>query len=180
MNKRWDKSIGLAKRDSSQVAVEIAGLDISLWAADPGFLEWALMYLGPPLERSCKALSPSYTVGCIHSDNVVSEILEEIKGEYSIKSGFDRQPLLYRRLSEHRDVCVDAHGGVASIVDRDEHSVTIVVSTRTKWPALEYSRAVREVFVRHLEGEGWVQYHAGCVNFGDKTILICLEHESHA
>jgi hypothetical protein len=115
------------------------------------------------------------TFFCLYSDELVLNAASYFAVENNVDFtgvGKDRAILKCARLSEHLILYCNGAGGIFWLADFDAKRIFIVFSSRTKMPALDYGRTVRDVVTAYLTDQGWALYHAGAVATAKGALMI--------
>ncbi|MGI9510534.1 MAG: hypothetical protein ACR2QJ_14435 [Geminicoccaceae bacterium] len=153
----------------------IEGLEITLNAVDPSFVRWVFKYLQPlslgspgPKKEACRFY-------CLYSDELASEAAAYFMVEDNIDFlGRLKNGSVLKCAQFGDDLAVYCNGpeGVVWLADFDTQSIFMIFSSRTRRPALEFSRSVREVVASYLTDQGWALFHAGAVETSEGALMI--------
>lgn len=163
---------------SGPTVFSVEALRVRLWATDPALVRWVMVYLGALAKVPSDSDMRHQRIAGVHSDEIVRDALVTLP---RCAPGMARprySPGVVTRydVGAQRFVYTDAEEGFVWVLDLPNASLTLVYSSRSRWPAVDYARLVREVVTRHLEDQRWTQYHAGCVLTDQGGILLMGEN----
>lgn len=153
----------------------IEGLEVTLNSVDPSFVRWVFKYLQPLSNGSSASKKEACAFFCLYSDDLVSEAANYFMTEENVtflgrvKSG---STLKCAKFSDDLIVYCNGPEGIFWLADFGANSIFVIFSSRTRRPALEFSRTVREVVTSYLADQGWALYHAGAVDTSDGALMI--------
>lgn len=150
----------------------LENLRLSVFSDQKALGDWTTSYLYPLFENQ-ERLTPQreFDVFAGYSDEVVQAAIEAGSTGQVVR-GYENIALRRTGLSDGLVLFVEPQNGMAWLADCDSQRLLICYSSRTRWPALEVARAVREVVALYLESVGWEQYHAGGVAIGGSVMLL--------
>jgi len=153
----------------------IEGLEIVLNSVDPSLVRWALRYLQPLSMGSDAPEQESCTIFCLYSDELVLEATRHFAVEDNVEFlGYakDRALLKCAHISDTLILYCNGRGGLFWLADFESRTIFIVFSSRSKMPALDFARTVRDVVTSYLTDQGWSLYHAGAVDTPAGAVMI--------
>lgn len=153
----------------------VDGLGVVLKSVDPSLVHWVMKYLQPLSHGTACSVRYEQTFFCLYSDALVSAAISYLNGKGITtfrRLGKGDAPLTCARIS--RDLCLfcNPRDGIFWLADFEAMALFIVFSSRTKQPAIEFARAVRDTVTCYLEHQGWASYHAGAVDTADGALMI--------
>ena len=150
------------------------GLEVVLKAMDHALIRWVLKYLQPLSLGSEQICLRKYTVTCLYSDEIVVAACQHMAGSEIIPWHEHNRRHVVKRARSSQDVIIycDSFEGVFWLSDLASDSVFVVVSSRTRWPAIEFSRVTRILVTRSLEAQRWTIFHAGAVSTPSGALMI--------
>jgi len=153
---------------------QVQGLEVSLKAADHALIRWVLKYLQPLSLDTQETHRRKYSVTCLFSDEIVVEACRHMADWETIPRREIKRRRVVKRARPSADIVVycDPHEGVFWLSDLAANAVYVVVSSRTRWPALEFARITRTLVTYHLEEQGWTLHHAAAVNTPNGAFMI--------
>lgn len=158
-----------------QGSFKLHGLQINIHAYDPETFNWVEKYIYPlNLLSQENKLQETYSVSTFHSDDLVQSVLNSI-GNSEVdthKISNARRYVDRMDINEHVTVDCDPAYGMLWVTDRQNNSITLVLSVKVRWPLLEISRVVRDMMTRFIEDQGWVIFHAGAVQINKKNYMV--------
>lgn len=143
----------------------VAGLDLELQAADAATVRWAMCYLEPLIQAARQPTRRRYIACCLYSDQIVQLAIGQLQDIELVpvrRAGRDSY-LRRARPAPHIVVYVDPDEGLLWVSDLASEVVTLVVSSRTKLPAMAFANLARELLTGYLAEQGWTLFHAGAV-----------------
>jgi len=152
----------------------VQGLEVGLKAVDHALIRWVLKYLQPLSLDTEQTYRRKYSVTCLHSDEIVEEVCRHMADAEIVPKREIKRRRVVKRARPTQDLVVycDPHEGVFWLSDLASCSVFVVVSSRTRWPALEFARITRTLVTYHLEEQGWTLHHAAAVNTPNGALMI--------
>lgn len=153
----------------------IEGLDMALAANEPALVDWVLKYLQPLSLTRNEQATRSIFCACVHSDDLVKRCIQYLScaGLTTFERlGKDDRILACARISSTMTLYCDQGNGVAWLTDFSSDSIHLLFSSRTRQPALDFARTVRNTVVAYLQNENWVSYHAGAVEMSHGVVMI--------
>jgi len=153
----------------------IEGLDIRLNSVDPSLVKWVLKYLQPLSLASSSTKNEECTFFCLYSDDIVLEASRYFMIDDNVEFtgvGKDRTLLKCAKVSGNIIAYSNSDGGILWVADFDAKIIFVIFSSRTKMPALDFSRTVRDVVTAYLMDQGWELYHAGAVDTTNGALMI--------
>jgi hypothetical protein len=153
---------------------QVEGLEVELRAVDPASIAWVLKNLQPLPQPAMPMPRTRYAVTCIYSDDLIFDAIRGLNDTELVhirRGGRDR---FVRRSRPAPDVVVDCDPdeGVLWISELASNAIHLVVSSRTKHPALAFFSVTRELVTRYLAQEGWTLFHAGAVDTPDGALMV--------
>ncbi len=143
----------------------IEGLTLSVWVQHEDIVNWVERYLFP-LGQEPGEGTHAYAVECLYADGLVSQVVDDFLADQTLLKtvqGYGGRTLLLKEV-EGSQVCLAAEDGVIWVVDRQDHRLRLVYSSRTPWPALECVRAARDITAQFLRADNWFLCHAGAIS----------------
>jgi hypothetical protein len=156
-----------------QITFKIAGTEetICVSSTDQHIVDWAERYLSGMCHKFTEIEAPTFKVKVIFSDLIVQKYFDIInKIEHQVVFGFDSREILKINTDKFYEDYFDPSTPV--LYRQSDRDYTIVLASRSRWPALEVARFVREIIVGHLQKEGWTVIHAAAVSFNNRAVLI--------
>ena len=153
----------------------IEGLEIRLNSVDPSLVKWVLKYLQPLSLTSSSTKKEECTFFCLYSDDIVLEASRYFMIDDNVEFtgvGKDRTLLKCAKVSGNIIAYSNSDGGLLWVADFDAKIIFVIFSSRTKMPALDFSRTVRDVVTAYLMDQGWELYHAGAVDTTNGALMI--------
>ncbi|MGI9493361.1 MAG: hypothetical protein ACR2QF_13265, partial [Geminicoccaceae bacterium] len=153
----------------------IDGLEIKLNSMDPSLIKWVFRYLQPISSASPSKKKEECTFFCLYSDDIVQEACRYFTTDSNVKftaMGKDRALLKCAKVSDNIIVYSNGNGGILWVADFEAKIIFVIFSSRTKMPALDFSRTVRDVVTAYLMDQGWALYHAGAVDTANGALMI--------
>ncbi|MGI9420551.1 MAG: hypothetical protein ACR2RA_22235 [Geminicoccaceae bacterium] len=86
--------------------------------------------------------------------------------------GKDSAKLKCAELSDDLTLYCNGPDGVFWLADFGRKTMTMVFSSRTPRPALDFSRMVRDIITGYLTDRSWSLYHAGAVETSEGVLMI--------
>lgn len=152
----------------------IEGLKIDIHAYDPETYHWLEKYIySLNLLNSSKA-TLTYRINTLHSDALVQFVLSSIENTEvdTHKISNTRRHLNRVSIDKYITIDCDPAYGMLWVTNRLTRTITLVLSTKVRWPFLEISRVTRDLITRFFEDQGWILFHAGAIHTNDKNYLI--------
>lgn len=188
---QWLESLASKQQTlANRCAIDVKGLQLHIASSEADSLYWLRSYLYPLVdineENDVAAAGPSddvelsardtssYRLDCICASDMVVEIMRlAASGTLQFRSmelGSRRISRLFLRSNLIIDICKKE--GVVWVSDNERRHLTVLVSGRTTWPALELARTGRALLIAYLQQEGWSFLHSGAVRFDNKNYLV--------
>lgn len=153
----------------------VDGLEITLNAVDPSLVRWVFKYLQPLSLKSSGPKKETCTFYCLHEDDLVVEASRFFNDERNIDflgRGKDGATLKCAKISDNLTLYSNGSDGIFWLADFAAKTIIMVFSSRTRRPALDFSRMVRDIITSYLTDQGWCLYHAGAVGTDDGVLMI--------
>ena len=150
---------------------------LNISANENEHIEWAKAYLYPlalpaSLDKNKKC---RFTIKCMNSDKIVSQIIsmfDNTGNKENFFKGYSNRNMLSWESSNGKQICFSPVEGIIWVCDSLSNTLTIIYSSRTRWPSLEFARTIRDVITHLLVGDGWLICHAGAVKTDKENIMI--------
>lgn len=158
---------------SDRICVD--GLEVTLKSVDPSLVRWVLKYMQPLSSGSESSKNEECTLICLYEDELVAEASSYFAIEDNIDflgRGKDGTTLRCAVISDEIVLYCCGSDGIFWLADFEAKTIFIVFSSRTKHPALDFSRTVRGIVASYLTGRGWSFYHAGAVDTAEGVLMI--------
>ncbi len=152
----------------------VEGLEVELRAVDPASIRWVLKSMQPLSLTTARDTRAKYSVTYVYSDEIVQEAIENLNDIDLVHIRRHGQ-VRYVRLSRPSASSVlytDPDEGVLWVSDLANNSVYLIVSSRTKHPAMAFASLTRELVTRYLAQEGWTLFHAGAVDTPSGALMV--------
>jgi len=145
--------------------MQVEGLDVELRALDPASIAWVLRYMQPLSLAPAQEVRARYTVNFMYSDDLMLDAIEHLNDIDLVQVRRHGRDRFVRRARPAPDAVAycDPDEGILWLSDLASDSIYVVVSSRTKHPAIVFASLVREVVTRYLAEQGWTLFHAGAV-----------------
>lgn len=153
----------------------IEGLEVKLSSVDPSLVKWVLKYLQPLSLALPSKKKEECAFFCLYSDDTILEASRYFAIDKNIKFtgiGKDRALLKCANVSDKIIAYCSSSDGILWVADFDAKMIFVIFSSRTKMPALDFSRTVRDVITAYLMDQGWALYHAGAVDTANGALMI--------
>jgi hypothetical protein len=154
--------------------LHVEGLRVELRANDAAALRWVRKSMQPLSSIPAHASTREYSLSLLYCDDTVSEAIRNLNDIGIVrmrKHGRDHFLRLARPASETTVYC-DPDEGVVWISDRMRNAVILLVSARTKHPAMALASLTRDVVNAHLAAQGWTLFHAGAVDTDRGALMV--------
>ena len=158
---------------------QIEGLELKLGAQDRALIDWVSSYLYPCLSPTNGEALSSFEVNCLYSDELVTEISGHIcnsPAPVRFREGTHKGLMTSVEIEgSSAQICGFSESGTVYVIEEAARRATLIYSSRSKWPSLEFARLTRYVMSQHLLASGWLLLHAGAMDTEAGQFLIIGE-----
>ena len=150
---------------------------VEISANEFGLVDWAKLYLYPLAlaEAGNSDKKSRFKIYGLNSDKIVSQAISTIQGAGKNADhflGYGNRTMISLQNSSGKQICAAPNEGIIWVCDRASQTMTMVYSSRTRWPSLEFSKAIRDVITDILLANDWLILHAGAVKTETENLLI--------
>jgi len=158
----------------------IKGLALEIATSESEYFHWLQAYLNPMLDCGPNNQEPfsikksNYRLVCINANSLVIDIMRLAKSDAIDISTLYQNGQRIHRIFFNANLVIDINktDGVVWLSNAKTRQVTLLVSSRARWPALAVSSTARAIIVAYLQQEGWLFLHSGAAQINGKNCLV--------
>ena len=176
-----DKCVDVIKQAAEQLGIsqklKADDFTLQISANEIGLIDWAKLYLYPlalAVTDNCDK-KIRFEINGLNSDKIVSQAISTIQSAGKNVDhflGYGNRTMISLQSNSGKLICAAPNAGIIWVCDRTTQSLTMVYSSRTRWPSLEFSRTIRDVITDILLANGWLILHAGAVKTETENLMI--------
>jgi len=158
----------------------VKGLGLEIAATEPESFQWLQTYLNPMLDieskdQGCSGSNLSnYRLVCINTNRLIIDMMRLAKSDAIDVNTLYQNGRRIQRIYFNTNLVIDINkaDGVIWVSDAKSREVTLLVSSRARWPALEVSSTARAIIIAYLQQEGWLFLHSGAAQINGENCLV--------
>ena len=180
----FDNCLDIINQAATQLSggqlLNVGDFTLRIFANESELIDWAKMYLYPLAQTQTNNVDKKcrFTIKCLYCDNIVSQVISNLQSKNNNLDnfiGYANRAMISWHNGSGKQICIAPVEGVIWVCDNSANTLTMVYSSRTRWPSLEFSRTIRDVITDTLLTDGWLILHAGAVKTKTENLMIIGE-----